>query len=72
MSSSQLQTLNSKFNSLLLEYQATYNDFISNINSKEKNLYYSSKLEKLNQQLTDINQEISTTMNDSYGMYKKM
>jgi hypothetical protein len=36
MSSSQLQTLSTNFNSLLNDYQTTYNDFIANIDSKEK------------------------------------
>ena len=33
MSSSQLQTLTTNFNSLLNDYQTTYNDFIANIDS---------------------------------------
>jgi NADH:ubiquinone oxidoreductase subunit 3 (subunit A) len=71
MSSSQLQTLSTNFNSLLNDYQTTYNDFIANIDSKEKSTYYSEQLQKLNQQLIDINKEISNTMNESYGSYVK-
>ena len=51
MSSSQLQTLTTNFNSLLNDYQTTYNDFIANIDSKVKSTYYSEQLQKLNQQL---------------------
>lgn len=36
----------------------------------QKGLYYSYKLQKLNQQLMDINQEISNNMNQSYGDYQ--
>lgn len=71
MSSSQLQTLSNKFNLLLSEYQTTYDEFIKNIDSKKKSIYYSSKLQKINQQLIDINKEISSTINESYGSYKK-
>ena len=71
MSSAQLQTLTTNFNSLLNEYQTTYNEFIANINSEEKSVYYSNKLQKLNQQLLDINTEINNTMNESYGSYVK-
>lgn len=71
MSSSQLQTLTTNFNSLLNDYQSTYNDFITNIDSKEKSTYYSERLQKLNQQLIDTNKEISNTINESYGSYIK-
>ena len=36
----------------------------------QKGMYYSYKLEKINQQLMDINQEISSTMNETYGSYQ--
>jgi hypothetical protein len=36
----------------------------------QKGLYYSYKLQKLNQQLMDLNQEISNNMNQSYGSYQ--
>jgi NADH:ubiquinone oxidoreductase subunit 3 (subunit A) len=35
MSSSQIQTLSNKFNTLLSEYQSTYNDFIDAVNSND-------------------------------------
>jgi lipopolysaccharide export LptBFGC system permease protein LptF len=71
MSSSQLQTLSTNFNSLLNDYRTTYDEFIKNIDSKEKSVYYSAKLQKLNQQLLDINKEMSNTMNETYGSYVK-
>jgi len=138
MSSSQLKTLSTQFNSLITEYQNTYNDFVANINDTtltnidnsaftgssilntnnnssvddckkscssdtscsgatfttsnntcilnsgtgnitnatestaivKKGMYYSYKLQKLNQQLMDINEEISNNMSESYSSYQ--
>ena len=36
----------------------------------QKGMYYSYKLQKINQQLMDINQEISNTMNQTYTSYQ--
>ena len=139
MSSSQIQTLSNKFNSLLTEYQNTYNDFMNAINSNDtsfttvensafsgtgvintnnaanisdctsscssntscsgatfsnnnnctlssgngkivnstnstaivkKGIYYSYQLQNLNQQLTDINKQINTAVNQSNTEYE--
>lgn len=71
MSYTQLQTLSIQFNSILNEYKTTYHEFVTNIDSDEKRIYYSKQLQKLNQQLLDINTEISNAMKDSYGSYVK-
>lgn len=139
-SSQQIQTLSNKFNTLLSEYQSTYNDFINAINSDDtsfttvdntafngvniintttgssvdtcstscssnsscsgatfssnnnncilssgngniiktpnstaivkKGIYYSYQLQKINQQLMDINKQINDSVNQSYDNYQ--
>ena len=139
-SSQQIQTLSNQFNTLLSEYQSTYNDFISAINSDDtsfttvdnsafngeniintttgssvdtcsascssnsscngatfttnnnnctlssgsgniikantstaivkKGIYYSYQLQKINQQLMDINKKINNNVNKYYDKYQ--
>lgn len=139
MNNSQIQTLSNKFNTLLSEYQITYNDFIDAVNSNDntfitvdnsafnganiintvpmsnlnscstscssnascsgatftstdncilsggngniintvnsnaivkKSLFYSYQLQKINQQLIDINREINNNVEPTYDNYQ--
>ena len=67
---SQLQTLRTRFNSLVDEYQTTYKEFVANVHSVDDRNVIASKLKKINQQLTDINEEIKNEMGDSYTLYQ--
>ena len=70
-SSTQLQTLNDKFNNILSEYQNTYQEYLKTIKSNGSSSAYSDKLQHLNAQLLALNNEISNNVSGSYSGYQQ-
>ena len=70
-SSTQLQTLNAKFNDILSEYQNTYQEYLKTIKSNGSSAMYSDKLQQLNAQLLALNNEISNNVSGSYSGYQQ-
>jgi hypothetical protein len=67
----ELEQLTKQYNSVLEDYQNTYNEFIKSLNSGyvDSGKKYVSDLENLNQRLMDINREINSKLKHDYTKY---
>ena len=69
--SNQTDLLKNKFNSLLTQYQDTYQEYLKSINSHEQSLHYSNQLKQINNELIETNTSLMNLVNSNANNLKQ-
>ena len=66
-----MELLTNKFNSLLTQYQDTYQEYLKSIESHDQSLHYSNQLQQINNELMDTNTSIMNLLNSNKNDYSE-
>lgn len=69
--SNQIELLTNNFNTLLTQYQNTYQEYLKSLDSKEQAMHYSNQLQQINNELTETNNTILNLVNNNYSESQK-